>query len=57
MTDEWFSEFTFQVVLGPEDLPSEKAILAKELLHSKPTVLPPWDPMGTLAYMDLPTRF
>ncbi|RKP14535.1 peptidase C1B, bleomycin hydrolase [Piptocephalis cylindrospora] len=45
MSDEWFSEYTYQIVLEKEDLPSE----VLDLLNQDPTVLPPWDPMGSLA--------
>ncbi|GAA5812744.1 hypothetical protein MFLAVUS_006202 [Mucor flavus] len=45
MTDDWFSEFVYQVVL-------EKAVVPKklvELLDEKAIVLPAYDPMGALA--------
>ncbi|KAG8771249.1 hypothetical protein FRC15_003543 [Serendipita sp. 397] len=46
MTDKWFDEFVYQVViprsLAPKDL---VAVLDK----GEATVLPAWDPMGTLA--------
>lgn len=45
MSDEWFSEFVYQVVL-------EKAVVPKklvDLLDEKPVVLPAYDPMGALA--------
>lgn len=45
MTDEWFDEFTYQVVISKDDL--EEDILA--ILNQEPKVLPPWDPMGALA--------
>lgn len=45
MTDEWFDEFTYQVVIKKEDL--EEDILA--ILKQEPQILPPWDPMGALA--------
>lgn len=45
MTDEWFNEFTYQVVIKKDELETE--IL--EILKGEPNVLPPWDPMGALA--------
>lgn len=45
MTDEWFDEFTYQVVIRKDEL--EDDIL--EILKQEPAVLPPWDPMGALA--------
>ncbi|KAI9503732.1 bleomycin hydrolase [Coemansia sp. RSA 1358] len=45
MTDRWFDEFVYQIVLEKDDLPKE--IL--DVLDQKAVVLPPWDPMGALA--------
>ncbi|MGN0299169.1 MAG: aminopeptidase C [Lachnospiraceae bacterium] len=45
MTDEWFDEFTYQVVVNKKYLTQEQ-IAAYE---SEPIVLQPWDPMGSLA--------
>lgn len=45
MTDEWFNEFTYQVVIRKQDL--DEDILS--ILTQTPAVLPPWDPMGALA--------
>lgn len=45
MTDEWFDEFVYQIVLDRKDLPKE--VLA--VLEREAVVLPPWDPMGALA--------
>ena len=45
MTDEWFDEYNYEVVVDKKYLP--KKIL--DLLNKKPSVLPPWDPMGALA--------
>ncbi|KAF5351730.1 hypothetical protein D9756_007673 [Leucocoprinus leucothites] len=46
MTDKWFEEFVYQVVVP-------KALAPKELVavfeSKERVVLPPWDPMGTLA--------
>ena len=46
MTDEWFSEFVYEVVV-------DKTLLSTEILNvleQDPVVLPPWDPMGSLAW-------
>eukprot|EP00475_Leptophrys_vorax_P002660 TRINITY_DN11496_c0_g2_i1.p1 TRINITY_DN11496_c0_g2~~TRINITY_DN11496_c0_g2_i1.p1 ORF type:complete len:469 (+),score=132.69 TRINITY_DN11496_c0_g2_i1:170-1576(+) len=45
MTDAWFNEFMYQIVVD-EDLLSEEH---QKCLHETPTVLPAWDPMGSLA--------
>lgn len=47
MSDEWFEEYTYQVVV-------HKKYLDKELLKAlslEPVVLEPWDPMGSLALL------
>jgi bleomycin hydrolase len=45
MTDPWFDEYNYEVVVEKRYLsPELQAILAKE-----PVPLPPWDPMGALA--------
>ncbi|MGP1514687.1 MAG: aminopeptidase C [Bacteroidales bacterium] len=41
MTDEWFEEYMFRLVVDKKYVP--KNIL--EILNQKPTMLPPWDPM------------
>jgi bleomycin hydrolase len=45
MSDDWFGEFVYQVVVD------KKYLNADELaaLEKKPVVLSPWDPMGSLA--------
>lgn len=45
MTDDWFSEYVYQVVVNKKYV-SEDALKAYE---SEPIVLEPWDPMGSLA--------
>lgn len=45
MTDDWFTEHVFEVVINKSHLP-DKVI---EVLERKPIVLPAWDPMGALA--------
>jgi bleomycin hydrolase len=45
MSDKWFDEFVYQVVVNKKFLsPEELAALEK-----KPTMLKPWDPKGSLA--------
>ena len=45
MTDAWFDEYNYQVVVNKKYLP-EEILRAYE---SDPIVLDPWDPMGSLA--------
>jgi bleomycin hydrolase len=45
MSDRWFDEYMFEVVVERKHVSAE--LLA--LLESDPTPLPPWDPMGALA--------
>ena len=47
MSDEWFEEYTYQVVVNKKYLPQE--LLA--LFEQEPIMLKPWDPMGSLANM------
>ena len=45
MSDKWFSEYVYQIVIN-------RKYLTKELIdqyESDPIVLQPWDPMGSLA--------
>ncbi len=44
-TDTWFDRYTYQVLINKKYL-NEAELKA---LESEPTVLKPWDPMGTLA--------
>ncbi|WP_053958958.1 aminopeptidase C [Sulfobacillus thermosulfidooxidans] len=46
MSDTWFDEYLYQVVVHKKYLSDELL----EALHDDPIVLPPWDPMGSLAY-------
>ncbi len=41
MTDEWFNEYMFRLVVDKKYVPQN--IL--DLMEQKPTMLPPWDPM------------
>lgn len=45
MTDEWFDEYTYQIVVDKKYL-SEEALKA---FAEEPIKLEPWDPMGSLA--------
>jgi len=45
MTDDWFTEFVYEVVVDKKYVPA--AVMA--LLEEEPLVLPAWDPMGSLA--------
>ena len=45
MSDEWFSEYLYQIVIHKKYLSEEQ--LAQ--YEAEPTVLKPWDPMGSLA--------
>ncbi|KAJ1972341.1 bleomycin hydrolase, partial [Dimargaris cristalligena] len=45
MSDRWFDEYLYQIVLNKKDLPKELV----DLLDQEPVVLAPWDPMGALA--------
>ncbi|XP_010114491.1 PREDICTED: bleomycin hydrolase, partial [Chlamydotis macqueenii] len=45
MTDDWFSEYVYEVVVDKKHVPED--ILA--VMEQEPIVLPAWDPMGALA--------
>lgn len=45
MSNDWFKEYVFEVVIDKSHVPQE--IL--DVYDSEPIVLPPWDPMGMLA--------
>lgn len=45
MTDRWFDEFNYEVVVQRRHVPS--AVV--DVLSQDPVVLEPWDPMGSLA--------
>ncbi len=45
MTDDWFDEYMYEVVIDKKYVPDE--IL--EVRKQDPVVLPAWDPMGSLA--------
>lgn len=46
MTDDWFSEFVYEVVVSKKLLDPETLAL----LDQEPVELPAWDPMGALAH-------
>jgi len=46
MSDAWFDEYVFQVVISRQLAPAE---FVKILDAGNPLVLPPWDPLGALA--------
>jgi bleomycin hydrolase len=45
MSDSWFDEYNYQVVVNKKYFTPE--MLAA--LNTDPVILPPWDPMGSLA--------
>lgn len=45
MSNDWFHEFGFEVVVDKQYVPKE----VLEILKMEPKVLPAWDPMGSLA--------
>jgi len=47
MTDDWFTEFTYQIVVHKKYLNEEQL----NAYYAEPIVLAPWDPMGALAQM------
>jgi bleomycin hydrolase len=48
MTDEWMSEYCYQVVVDKQFLTEDQ----RKAQAEEPTQLLPWDPMGALAYKD-----
>lgn len=47
MSDKWFDEYVYQVVVNKKYLTQEEL----DAWNQEPVVLEPWDPMGSLAYM------
>lgn len=45
MSDEWFDEYNYQVVVHKKYLAPDM----QKALEQEPVILPPWDPMGSLA--------
>jgi bleomycin hydrolase len=48
MSDKWFDQFVYQVVINKKFLPADLK-QAFESEFDQPKVLAPWDPMGALA--------
>jgi bleomycin hydrolase len=46
MSDEWFDQYLYEVVVNKKYLPAE---LVNEYENQDAKLLPPWDPMGALA--------
>ena len=46
MSDEWFDQYLYEVVVSKKYLPAE---LVNEYENQSAKLLPPWDPMGALA--------
>jgi bleomycin hydrolase len=46
MNDSWFNEYMFEIAVKKSYLPKQ----LQKALELEPIVLPPWDPMGSLAY-------
>jgi len=46
MTDNWFSEYVYEVLINKKYLTKDEMSIINEEDY---TVLPPWDPMGALA--------
>ncbi len=47
ITDKWFDEYVYQVVVDKKYLTESE----RKMLEQTPIELAPWDPMGTLAYI------
>lgn len=45
MSSDWFKEFLFEIVVDKTFVPQD----VLDVFKMEPTVLPAWDPMGTLA--------
>ena len=46
MNDSWFAEYMFEIAAPKSYLPED----LQQALELEPAVLPPWDPMGSLAF-------
>jgi len=53
MDDSWFDEFMFEIAARKSYLPED----LQKALTLKPIVLPPWDPMGSLARCESLLRY
>lgn len=45
MSADWFKEYVYEIVVDKSHVPDD----VLEVFKKTPTVLPAWDPMGTLA--------
>jgi len=45
MTDEWYDQYLFQIVVHKSKLTKEEL----DLMKTPPSIITPWDPLGTLA--------
>ena len=45
MNDSWFDEYVFELAVKKSELPVD----LQKAIELKPIILPPWDPMGSLA--------
>ena len=45
MTDDWFDEYNYQIVVNKKYLSDAQ----RAMFEQTPIVLKPWDPMGSLA--------
>ncbi|BBJ28858.1 C1 family peptidase [Athalassotoga saccharophila] len=46
MSDSWFDQYVYEIVVDKKYLSKEM----KKALKEKPVILPPWDPMGSVAF-------
>jgi bleomycin hydrolase len=46
MSDSWFDEYVYEVAVDEKHL----SAAMKKVLKEKPVELPPWDPMGSVAF-------
>ena len=53
MNDSWFDEYMYEIAARKSYLPKE----LQKALEVEPIVLPPWDPMGSLAYSESLLRY
>jgi bleomycin hydrolase len=45
MTNDWFYEYVYQIVVHKSLLTKKE----KQIIKTEPRIIPPWDPLGTLA--------
>jgi bleomycin hydrolase len=49
MSDAWFSEFVYQIVIDKTQIPGMLMDKVKVAMRQETIVLPLWDPLGSLA--------